>query len=82
MIAPQNTHETEMGKKRPSYETGSYRLQVRLPEDWKDALESAAAKAGITSSEFVRRAIRDKLPKRAKDALGDVNVGRPPKEEE
>ena len=63
--------------KRPEYETGSFRVQVRLPEDWREAVQDAADKAGKTVSQFIRDAVLEKLPAKQRKQLADVRRGRP-----
>lgn len=66
-------------KQRQAHAAGSYRLQVRLPEDWKNAIEAAAAAAGLSASEFVRDAIAKRLTRQQRAELSDVHRGRPKK---
>lgn len=47
------------------------RMEVVLPQDWQDAIESAANKAGLNKSEFVRAAILNALPKQAAKGLSE-----------
>lgn len=56
---------------------GSYRLQVRLPADWREAVEAAAARQGLSLSDFARAAIFDQLPPKVQLQLEDVSPGRP-----
>ena len=64
-------------KRKPGYESGSYRVQVRLDEAWRQAVEAAAAKDGVSVSEWVRSAIAASLPKREAAKLPEMMPGRP-----
>lgn len=59
---------------------GSYRLQIRLPDDWQAAVESAAEKAGKSVSAWARDALAAQLPAAERKRLGQVSPGRPPAE--
>lgn len=53
---------------------------VRVPDDWWDAIESAAARAGQTPSEWIVDAIREQLPKKVRARLSKSRGrGRPPR---
>lgn len=58
----------------PTPSSGSYKLQVRLPEAWREAVALAAEQAGLTVSEFVRSSMAAHLP-----PLPEVKNGRPKK---
>lgn len=57
----------------------SYRLQVPLPEDWREVIEREAAAAGVPVAEWVRSCIFCQLPRADQQRLGDVRPGRPTK---
>lgn len=61
---------------------GSYRLQIRLPDDWRAAVESAAEDAGQSASDWAREQILRGLPKKQRKQLGEVSRGRPKGEQQ
>jgi predicted DNA-binding protein len=46
------------------------RLQLRLPDETHERLRVAALRDGVTVSEFVRRAVEDRIEGRTAKALG------------
>jgi hypothetical protein len=56
---------------------GSYRLQVRLPESWREAIEAEAKRRGVSVSDFAREGMFELLPATVKRRLDDVAMGRP-----
>lgn len=63
--------------KKPST-SGSYRLQVRLPDAWRAAVEAEAKRLGVSASDFARDAMFENLPRKVQLQLDDVEPGRPP----
>lgn len=55
----------------------SDRIHVRLPNDWHEAISTQAYSEGKSVSEWIRTAIRHRLPNAVQKHLSEVKVGRP-----
>ena len=64
------------GLMKPEYETGSAKMQIRLPLQWKAALLQEAKRRGIPQSELIREGIKKVLPREVAKELPDIYVGR------
>ena len=82
LLASEKTAEAiqtlkEKGLLAPEYEQGnSYKLQVRMPMAWREAIHAEAERRGITQSELVRLGLTKLIPKDVQAELPEVKLGR------
>jgi len=82
LLASEKTSEAiktlkKKGLLNPDYENGnSYKLQVRMPMPWREAIHAEAERRGITQSELIRLGLKKLIPKDVLAELPEVKIGR------
>lgn len=54
---------------------------ITYPADWQTAIDELAANAGVKPTEWIRNAIRDKMPSRIAKELSEPRPAHRPRED-
>ena len=52
-------------------------IQIRLPQDWAEAIDAEREERGQTISDFLREAAAKQLPRDVQYRLTRIRIGRP-----